>query len=317
MGGYGLRAAIAAGHVRYLPVRYGDLPALLRAPLRVDVLLASLVPADGGLAFGTEVGWQQAAVEAGALVLAEVNHGLPRTAAAPCLPSDRVIVLAETDRPPITRPPRPPSGAASEIGRLAATLIRDGAALEVSPGEIGDAVLAALEDPVRLRTGAVTDVVPALEQRGLLADTPTASYVVGGEELMRWADGRPITAGIDVTHDPAREEAFFAVNTALEIDELGNVNAQGSGGDVSSGIGGLHDFAAAAARCQGGLSVIALPSERGGRSTLVEELSAPVSLPRSLVEVVVTEHGIADLRGLSDRERADALRTVWPVGVAR
>jgi acyl-CoA hydrolase len=123
-----------------------------------------------------------------------------------------------------------------------------------------------------------------------------------------------------VTHDPGRlnaSGAFFAVNSALEIDELGNVNAQGFGADLTGGIGGMPDFAAAASRSPHGLSVIALPSERNGRSTLVEQLSAPVSVPRSLVEVVVTEHGIADLRGLADAERADALRALWPVTVLR
>jgi acyl-CoA hydrolase len=316
MGGYGLRSAIGAGHVRYIPVRYGDLPSLLHGPLRVDVLLASLVPADGGLSFATEVGWQHAAVEAGAVVLAEVNHGLPRASATRRLPSDRVVVVAETDRPPITRDFRPPSQAAVEIGRQTASLIPAGAGLEVSPGEIGDAVLAALARPVRMRTGAVTDGVLGLAERELLADTPVASYVVGSSELMAWADGRPIAAGIDVTHDPARAGAFVAVNTALEIDELGNVNAQGVGDDVSGGIGGIQDFGAAAARSPQGLSVIALPSERGGRCTLVDQLSAPASLPRSLVEIVVTEHGLADLRGLSDAERAGALHGLFPVAVS-
>jgi acyl-CoA hydrolase len=234
------------------------------------------------------------------------------------LPTDQVVVVEETARTPITREPRCASEPAIEIGRLAATLVPEGAALEVSPGEVGDAVLDALEQPVRLRTGAVTDAAVRLDSRGLLADEPVASYIVGSTRLMEWVDRRAIAAGIDVTHNPTRLgecAPFFAVNSALEIDGLGNVNAQGSSSDVSGGIGGMHDFAAAAARSPWGLSVVALPSERGGRRTLVDELTAPASLPRSLVEVVVTDRGIADLRGLADAERTEALRALWPAGV--
>jgi acyl-CoA hydrolase len=317
MGGYGVRAAIRAGAARYVPARYGDLPALLHGRLRPDVLVAGLVPVPGGLAFATEVGWQQAAVEAGAVVLAEVNHGLPRAAATRPLPADRVVVIEETERAPIARPPAPREPVFEAIGRLAAELIPSGATLETAPGQIGDAVLAALDRPVRLRTGALTDGAMRLERDGLLLGTPVASYIIGSRELMRWCDGRPIVAGIDVTHDPGRLDqpaGFVAVNPAFEIDELGNVNSQGFGEDVIAGIGGLHDFAAAAARSRRGLSIVALPSERAGRSTLVSELSAPPALPRSIVDVVVTEHGVADLRGLGDDERADALRALWPVG---
>lgn len=314
MGGYGVRRAIRDGDVRYLPVRYGDLPSLLGARMRPDVLLAGLVPVPGGLGFATEIGWQEAVVRAGTPVLAEVNHALPRAAAGAPLPVDQVIVIDEVERPPIARPAPEPSATSREIARRVAELIPAGAALEVAPGELGDAVLAALERPVQLQTGALGDGAVALDARGLLLGEPCASYVVGGEELYRWADGRPIVAGIDETHDAARlhrHAAFFAVNGAFEVDEVGNVNAQGLGDDVSAGIGGVHDFAAAATRAAHGLSIIALPSDRGGRGTLVKRLSAPPTLTRSIVDVVVTEQGVADLRGLSDRERAAALHAVY------
>jgi acyl-CoA hydrolase len=310
MGGYGLRAAIRDGSVRYVPARYGDLPGLIQGPLRPDVLLAGLVPVDGGLAFATEVGWQQAAVDSGALVLAEVNHALPRAAATPPLPEDRVVVLDEVERPPIVRPLATPTDVSREIGRRVAELIPDGAWLEVAPGEIGEAVLAALERPVSLRTGALGDGAVALHERGLLRGEPTASYVVGGADLYAWADRRAIAAGIGTTHDLAHDR-FVAVNPAFEVDELGNVNAQGFGEDVLAGIGGLHDFASAAARSPHGLSVIAVPREHAGRSTLVDRLSAPASLVRCVVDVVVTEHGVADLRGRSDAEVTRALRRLW------
>lgn len=314
MGGYGVREYIREGAVSYVPARYGDLGALLHGPLRPDALLASLVPTDGGLGFATEVGWQKAAVEAGARVLAEVNHGLPRTAATPPLPADRVVVIAESDRPPIASPAGRPDETAAAIGRHAAALVPDGATLGVSPGVLGEAVLAALERPVSLHTGALADGAVALDGRGLLIGEPRASYVVGGEALFHWADGRPITAGIDATHHPAAlaaHEVLVAVHAAFEVDEVGNINTQGFGDDVIAGVGGLQDFAAAAARSPRGLSVIALPTERYGRRTLVASLSAPPTIPRTLVDVVVTERGAADLRALPDRQRTRVLKELW------
>jgi acyl-CoA hydrolase len=224
------------------------------------------------------------------------------------------VVIEETTRPPITRPPGPRDVELDAIGRFVADLVPAGASLETAPGQIGEAVLAALHRPVRLSTGALTDGAVRLERDGLLIGTPTASYIIGGAELMDWCDGRPIVAGIEVTHDSGRLDGpagFVAVNPAFEIDTLGNVNSQGFGADVIAGIGGLHDFAAAAAHSARGLSIIALSSRRSGRSTLVPRLSAPPALPRALVDVVVTEHGVADLRGLGDDERSAALQALW------
>jgi len=315
MGGPALRGHLRDGRARYVPVRYGSLPALLRGPLRVDTLVAALVPADGGFSFATEVGWQHEAVAAGARVLAEVNHGLPRAARAPAIPADRVVVVAETDRPPIERP-SPADETAREIARHVVPLVAEEAEVEVAPGPVGEAVLAALDVPVRLHSGVVGDGVLSLAERGLLRDEPRGSYIVGGRDLYRWADGRPIAATIAETHVAglAGEPPLVAINTALELDELGTVNAQGWGADVVGGVGGLPDFASAAARSPRGLSVIALPTERNGRPTLVERLSSPPSLVRSDVEVVVTERGAADLRGLADEERREVLRDLWGSG---
>ena len=83
------------------------------------------------------------------------------------------------------------------------------------------------------------------------------------------------------------------------------------GSDVIAGVGGHADFAMAGARSVRGASIIALPSHRGGQSTLVERLASATSTSRSDVDVVITEHGMVDLRGLDDRERADALRSLW------
>jgi Acetyl-CoA hydrolase len=313
MGGSALREWIREGLVRYLPVGYGSLPELLRGSLRPDVLVAGLVPVDGAYAFATEVGWQHEAVAAGARVLAEVNHGLPRASGAPPLPADRSSSWRRSTGRRSCGPCRRWTRARRRSRAASPELVPEGAALQVSPGGVGEAVLDALELPVSIHSGVVGDGVLRLEERGLLLGEPRASYVAGSGAVYRWADGRPIAATIAETHGAglAALDTFVAVNTAFEIDHTGAANAQGFGDDVIGGVGGLPDFAGAAARSARGLSVIALASERKGASTLVEHLSAPATLTRSDIDLVVTEHGVADLRGLSDAEARGALFAAW------
>jgi acyl-CoA hydrolase len=164
--------------------------------------------------------------------------------------------------------------------------------VQFGPGGVGDASLRALEVPVHVDSGIVGDAVIDLEARGLLAGPPLATYLAGTPAVYAWADGRPILARVEHTHDPRRlaDKTLVAINTALEVDAVGQVNVEGFGGDVIAGVGGHPDFAGAATRSATGLSVVALPTVRGGRPTLV---------------------GTADLRGLDDRERAAALRAIW------
>ena len=310
IGGYGLRRRFG-GHVHYVPARLSAVPALVHTVFRPDVLLAGLRPGPGGLTFGSEVGWARAAVDAGARVLAEVNVGLPAASLEPPLPD--VTVIAETDRPPLPLPLPVPDPVTEAIGTRVAGLVTPGASVQFGPGGVGDAALRALEVPVHVDSGIVSDAVIDLEARGLLAGQPLATYLAGTPAVYEWADGRPMLARVEHTHDPSRlaGKALVAINTALEIDAVGQVNVEGFDGDVIAGVGGHPDYAGAATRSPSGLSVVALPTVRGGRRTLVERLGAPASTTRSDVDVVVTELGVADLRGLDDRERKAALRAIW------
>jgi acyl-CoA hydrolase len=289
-------------------------PRLLAGTLRPDVLVAALRPGDGGLVFGSEVGWMRAAVDAGATVLAEVNHGLPAATDGIAVPAERVVVVAETDQPPHQFTTNAPDDVAHAIAAHAAALIPEGAALQYGPGTIADAILRAITVPVHVDSGLVGDAVLDLEARGLVLGTPRGAYLAGTQSLYDWADGRPLLAPVEITHDVSRlaaHDCFVAVNTALELDPVGQVNVERVGGQPVGGIGGHADFALAASRSRHGLSVIALPSTHRAGPTLVEQLSAPVTTTRADVDVVVTEHGVADLRGLDDRERERVLRDLW------
>src|SRR6202020_3312311 len=116
-------------------------------------------------------------------------------------------------------------------------------------GQLGTALLRRAQVPLHIDTGLLTDAVVDLDRRGLLAGTPSATYLLGGDSLYDWADGRPILRGLDYTHDLtrlSRGAPLVAVNTAIEIDQYGQINVEGLGDKVIGGIGGHPDYFAAA-----------------------------------------------------------------------
>jgi acyl-CoA hydrolase len=318
MPGWGLRRASDAGLVSFAPVRMSAVPALLHGPWRPDLLVATVVPADSGFQFGSEVSWQRAAIGAGAIVAGVVSYGAPHADAGSPLPAGQVLVVGETHEPPAALPLAVPGPADKAIARLIAPLIAPGARLQVGPSPVATALLDELVVPVRLDSGLLPEGAVDLDERGLLAAEPVAAYLAGGPRLYEWADGRPLLHPIEYTHDLGRLSAdpLFAVNTAVEIDLDGQVNVEGTAASALGGIGGHPDYAAAAARSVGGLSIIAVPTTHHGRSTLVTRLSRPVSTPAHDVDVVVNESGLTDLRGLSRPERYKALTRLWDGQVA-
>ncbi len=224
------------------------------------------------------------------------------------------MVVTETDRPPHRFTTNPPDDVAHAIAGHAAGLVPEGAVLQYGPGTVADAILRAIAVPVHVDSGLVGDAVLDLDRRGLVVGRPRGAYLAGTEPLYEWAHGRPVLEPVEVTHDVSRlaaHDCFVAINTALEIDPVGQVNVERVGGQPVGGIGGHADFALAASRSRRGLSMIALPSAHRAGPTLVDQLSAPVTTARADVDVVVTEHGVADLRGLDDRERELRLRALW------
>ncbi|WP_300402127.1 acetyl-CoA hydrolase/transferase C-terminal domain-containing protein [Nocardioides sp.] len=315
MGGWGMRDAIRAGYARGIPVRWSQVPGLMQGRLRPDILLAGVVPArDGGLTFGSEVSWMHAAVAAGAQVAAVVHHGAPRAYDGPSLPAEHVVVVGESSVPLTPLGFTAPDDVHREVADRVAGLVPAGARIQVGPGALGSAIMAAVTVPVRVDSGLLVDGILDLERRGLLLGTPIGTYLAGGEKLLAWADGRGLLHPVEHTHDPTRlstGEPFVSINTALEIDTQGNVGIEGPPDKPVASPGGHPDYAAAGARSAEGLSIIALPTAHRGRPALVDRLSGPVTTPGHDVDVVVTERGTADLRGLDRVGRSRALTTLW------
>ncbi|WP_060710909.1 acetyl-CoA hydrolase/transferase C-terminal domain-containing protein [Pseudonocardia sp. HH130629-09] len=326
VGGPGARVLIEAGHAHRVPARLSAVPALLAGPLRPDLLLATVVRDDaGGLRFGAEVSWMRGLAEAGVPVAALVSASAPHADTGP--PLRGVAVLGEVDGPigaPHTVGTPAPTDADRAVAAAVAALVPAGARIQFGPGRLAAALVAALDVPVAVDSGLLADPVVDLDERGLLRGTPTSTALYGSPRLHDWADrlgraGRATVRPIEYTHDVSRLTSapgpLVALNTALEIDLDGQVNVEGVAGSAAGMIGGHPDFAAAAARGPG-LSVIAVPSAHRGRPTLVERLGGPVTTPSHDVEVVVTDRGTADLRGLGRGERRRALSSLWGGAVA-
>jgi acyl-CoA hydrolase len=307
-----LARAVTAGVVQVRSTPISAIPGLLTKELRPDVAVVSGRPAGTGFVFGPSVGWAHAAARlARRGVVVDVRPGMPAYDAPP-IPGEILAVVEGPSVPP-SAVGRPATAAEEAIGATVAGLIPPGATLELGLGTVCDAAAAALSVGVRIRSGLVTDALVRLDRRGMLLDRAETTYAWGGDELAALsAAGRLRLVPSDQSHDIDRLAAFdqfTAVNSALEVGLDGAVNVEVLNGRPVSGLGGHADFCAAAARSAGGFSIVALTATRRGRSAIVPAVEKE-STPAADVHLVVTEHGVADLRGADDHERRRRLIAV-------
>lgn len=300
MPGWGVREVLRSPSARFLPTSLAGIAALMTDTLRPDLLITKLVKRGGQLQFGTEVSWQRELIDAGVPVLAIVDNAAPAASAEDPLDPSRVQVVAHSSDGPVRVPSREPNPIHDALADAVLRFVPEGARLQYGPGQLGTALLRRTRVPLHVDTGLLTDAVVDLDRHGLLAGTPSATYLLGTETLYEWADGRHILHGIDYTHDLtrlSRGHPLVAVNTAVEIDPVGQVNVEGRSEKVVGGIGGHADYCAAARMSRRGLSIIAVPTSVNERSPLVEQLSRPVSTPAHHIDLIITESAHADLRG--------------------
>lgn len=299
MPGWGARTLLRSKASRFLPTSLAAHPSLLLGPLRPDVLITRLVQRGGQLLFSTEVSWQRELVDAGIPVLAVIDGIAPAASAEEPLDSEQVRIIGRSCDGPLQFLQKEPEPVHDALAEEVLRFVPEGTRLQYGPGQLGTALLHRARVPLRLDTGLLTDAVVDLDGRGLLIGQPSATYLLGGDVLYDWSDGRPILRGVAHTHDLTRlshGEPLITVNTAIEIDPTGQVNVEGVDDKVVGGIGGHPDYCRAGRLSRGGLSIIAVPSTFNGRSPLVEQLSRPASTPAFDVDVIVTEKGSADLR---------------------
>jgi acyl-CoA hydrolase len=308
----GVRRAVAAGRVRTVPARLSALPSLLAGRLRPEVAVVGAVADGAGWRSIASVGWAPTAAR---LAREVVIERWPDDAALPGAPpiEGNVVEIVERVEGPDPLQVVAPSDAERTIAAHVAGLLPEGATIQWGPGTLGAAFVDAVSVPVGVHSGVVTDELVGLVERGLLVGTAESAYLWGGPALSGLVSaGRLRLAPVERTHDLVRLGALaglVAVNTALEVGLDGAVNVERVGDRIVSGPGGHPDFCLGASRAPGGMSVIALRSTAGARSGVVARPTM-VSTPRTDVDIVVTEHGVADLRGLDDAARAEALIAV-------
>jgi 4-hydroxybutyrate CoA-transferase len=215
-----------------------------------------------------------------------------------------------------------------EIARHAAALIPDGATLQVGIGAAPQAIMEALGDrrDLGVHSMLVDHMLPLIE-KGVVTNARKSIHpgrmdvceVMGTRRLFDFVHENRLVnmEPSEIVHDPevvGRIRDFVAINSALEVDLTGQVNAESVGGRQVAGVGGQFDFALGAGRAAGGRTIVAFPSTgRGGSvSRIVARLGegAGITVPRYLADYVVTEYGVAALRGRSVAERARALAGV-------
>ena len=310
-----------AGVLDIFPCAYSSFPDILNpGQTFADVVLVQVSPpdVDGRYSLGLANDLLVAAIPAARVVIAEVNPLVPRTFGALSLAASDIALLVQGSVPPIESPPAKTSAVDMLSAKRVADLIEDGSTLQFGLGGVADATLALLHNrrDLGVHSGIVGDGIVGLAESGALTNTvkgrdvgvSIAGLLIGTRRLYEFANGNIAVGmrGNSYTHGPEVLRSlnkFVAINSAIEVDLTGQVNAEVANGEYLGAVGGAPDFLRAAHFSRGGIPIVALPSMVGQRSRIVARLAGPVTTPRCDAGVIVSEHGIADLRGLSLAQR--------------
>lgn len=328
--GYGAvgdhRALIKSGAMEVVPAHVSAMPGLIGRTIPCDVALVQVSGprADGSFSYSLSSDYTVEAVEQARVVVAELNRNAPVTYCETGLDPARIDVLVESDRPLLQMPRAPVGDLDRAIAAQIAGFIEDRSTLQIGYGAVPEAIIATLGDrkDLGLHTGVIGDSVIELIEEGVITNSfkevlPGVSVtgaLWGTDRLYRFVDRNPVIllSRIRTTHGPdtlGRLSRLVSINSAIEIDLTGQVNAEQVGKDYIGAIGGQVDFVRAGARAAAGCSIIALASSaRGGTvSKIVAKLDGPVTTSRSDVDIIATEHGAVQLKGLSLQERVRRL----------
>lgn len=330
--GESTRALINSGQADYVPLFLSELPKRLRSgDERVDVAMIQVSQPDahGNCSLGISVEATAAAVQSASKVVAMINPQMPRTHGDSFVNIRQIDTAIECDWPLIEHPYQEPTKIQQAIGRNIAGLIDDGDCLQMGIGGVPDAVLEQLADrkDLGVHTEMFSNALPRLIELGVVTNSrkkkqrgkSVTGFVMGNRALYDFVDDNPSVAFLDIEYvnDPtiiARNDQVVSINSALQVDLSGQVCADSLGTQIYSGVGGQVDFVTGAGFSKGGKSIIALPStaKGGAMSRIVPTLAAGsgVVTTRAQVDFVVTEFGVAKLKGLSLRERAEVLISI-------
>ncbi len=322
------REAIREGRADYLPCFFSQIPSLFDTVLPIDVAMITVSPPDtsGYCSLGVSVDYTRKAVQTARLVIAEVNPNMPRTHGESFVHSSEIDYFVNVDEPLYELKPPQISDVENAIGRHVAELIDDEACLQLGIGGIPDAVLANLGDfkNLGIHSEMISNGVKDLVEKGVVTCSKktlhpgkiVVAFMMGTQSFYQWTNDNPMIEmhPVDYVNDPfviGGNDHMVSINSAIEVDLLGQVCADTMGTQQFSGVGGQVDFVRGARLSVGGKAVIALPStaKNGEISRIAPFIKqgAAVTTSRNEVDYIVTEYGIAALRGATTRQRAQAL----------
>jgi acyl-CoA hydrolase len=331
MGAIGvLRNMTKAGKLAVIPCHIGQIgPMISDGTIACDVAFVQVSPADanGNHSYGLVNDHTQAAVAKARTVIAEVNDQVPFTYCDAYLPSSKIDCAVHVSRMPVEVSVGALSETDQAIAKHVAAYIEDGSVIQVGVGAVPDAILRLLLDrrDLGIHSGMVGDGLVDLIEAGVVTNSrkeidagiTITGALIGSRRLFQFADRNSALKmhRAAYTHSEAiltSLSRLITINSALEVDLSGQVNAEQSGSAYLGGTGGQVDYVRAGSRSPGGHSVIALPStaKGGAISRITTALSGPVTTSRSEVDIICTEYGAAELKGKSIGERARRLTAI-------
>ena len=321
------RGAVAEGRGDFTPCFFSDVPGFFEDTLPVDVALITVTPPneEGKCSLGVSVDYTMAAVKCAKTVIAQVNRAMPFTCGPTTVDVTDIDCFVPYDAPIIPLVPPKIRPVEEAIGKNVAQLVRDGDTLQLGIGAIPDAVLKFLTEKkdLGIHSEMFSDGVVDLARKGVITNAKknlhpgkyVATFLMGTQKLYDFVDGNPdiYLAPVDYVNDPfviAQNDNMVAINSCVQVDLMGQVASESIGPMQISGTGGQVDFVRGAARSKGGRAIIAMPSTVKGKTSKIVpvlDAGAAVTTCRCDVDYVVTEYGIAHLKGRTLRERARAL----------
>lgn len=322
------RALHQSGRVSYYPWYLSQIGHHLIHTDPPNVYLAAAAPMDedGYIAISPCLQWEYETYNTCDIRIFEINPHVPRMTNAPKVHISEVTCLIECDNPVSEVPEPKMSAIEQQIGAYAAELVRDGDTLQFGIGSTSNAVAEALynKHDLGVHTEMFSTPMGRLMDKGIINNSKknfhpgkaVCAFAWGSQEFYRFIHDNPDvelhpSAYVNDPVNIGRNDNMVSINTALQIDLTGQICSESLGTRQYSGTGGATDFASGAYRSRGGRGIIAVTSTaKGGTVSRIQPMLTPgsvVSIQRNLVDYIVTEYGVAKLRGASLRQRAQRL----------
>lgn len=323
------RQAVNDGRADYTPCFFSQVPRMFKdGYLPVDVLMTQVSPPDahGYCSLGTSVDYTKPALECAKKVIVQVNENMPRTMGDSYVHVSDIDLFVEDSRPLVELVPPVITNVEKAIGENCAELIEDGSTLQLGIGAIPDAVLLFLKDKkdLGIHSEMFSDGVVELVEAGVITNKRKSlhrgkmivTFLMGTKRLYDFVNGNPSVEmyPVDYVNDPVvimKNHKMVSINSCVQVDLMGQVASETIGYKQFSGVGGQVDFVRGASMAQGGKSIIAMLStasdDKISRIVPLLDEGAAVTTSRNDIHYIVTEYGIADLRGKTLKDRARAL----------